>query len=313
MEEWDTIEDLISEFKLRSYKYDLDSLEKELTEKRNELHPDRTGGDYKSEEQKTEYLRLCEAIDFLKEHRNKALIPISQVPAVFETFKNLFAKPFETRQAESTLRSSYNELLASHLRLPKVSSASIGVIFSVLFFFWDVLEHYQFIGSWYFGIQFRLASLSVSLLAILLFLMISLREMSDHSYMDFLLGEDGLHYLFDAIVRRVDRQIVRTGDSGERIQFSKRTVTRLLQHYLRRVYRNGRSYRRSLLKLGPGELPPKIASDCADILLEKLGARGVVQKMNLVDIDEWYEIPSDIIERSQGRGFTEREEWEEYQ
>lgn len=58
MAKWKTIEELFEEFSPRSPKYDLASLEKELNKKRNELHPDKTGGDFESNEKKKEYYRL---------------------------------------------------------------------------------------------------------------------------------------------------------------------------------------------------------------------------------------------------------------
>ena len=81
---WGNIDELVAEFRLSASKSDVESLKKELILKLSELHPDKTDGAFKSDEQKKNYLRINDAIEYLEKQSLKGLttIPISEISSV---------------------------------------------------------------------------------------------------------------------------------------------------------------------------------------------------------------------------------------
>lgn len=134
-EKWSTIEELQNYFKIDVTDQDL--LIKTLKEKRNELHPDKTGGQFNSESEKNEYLDIKEAIQFVKDEFNttQQLVPISQISTLIKTISSELAMKGEPSIIESqkSLKSEFQTELSQKYKGFKIGSSIFAGISAYLF------------------------------------------------------------------------------------------------------------------------------------------------------------------------------------
>ncbi|WP_454064919.1 hypothetical protein [Candidatus Nitrospira salsa] len=83
---WLSFRDIAKEFGLETFVNDPNALTTELRRLRAESHPDRSGGEFLSNDEREKYHRLDEALKFMEaqELDSNAVIPISQLPNLFE-------------------------------------------------------------------------------------------------------------------------------------------------------------------------------------------------------------------------------------
>jgi hypothetical protein len=293
MSEWHSIDEIILEFELGAPAYDLDSLWLELSQKRNALHPDRFGGDFKSDDHKQQYTRICDALDFIRNAKEKglAVIPVSQLPMIIESVTRALAIRQQTdlqiAQAKSSLKASYNREISLALRLPRISSAIAGAIAAAAFAFWGNISANPVLSS--------LSSLSLTqilwseafLLSGAIFLATYWYEQYTQSYLDLLLSEDGLLFLVRKLISITTKDQSHVDAQGN-LRFSKRELVQVIKS----LTTIGESW---WLHLFSHTLSENTAAECADVVLAKLEKRGM-KRVDQGDIDEWSLLPQKVVE-----------------
>ena len=103
------------------------------------------------------------------------------------------------------------------------------------------------------------------------------------------MSEDGLHETFASLCREEDA--LERDQSGS-WRFSSRTYAALLQ-------KHSRSYSLSpfLLIFGPLVLDATLSEKVAAIHLEKLLDRKVISKIDAHDVEQWYAVDPEAVER----------------
>lgn len=296
MGELKNIDEIIAEFTLSAPKNNLEALKNELTLKRNNIHPDKTCGAFQSEEQKLEYHRLDEAINFVdKQLSNQlAVVPVSQLPDIIREAIKALQPISQISQAESAIKTSFSRQISSRTKIPRISSATIGAISALVLVLWSNIQTNP-------AISFLAGSEVARIIWIILFFIMCvayiwtwLYEQRSHGYVDYLLSESGLTVVLYTLTNWYSHEVTKNG-----LEFTKSSLIKVLK------YRSSAYHRLPIMKVFfnlkrvilPTFLPIKMASDCADLILAKLLERGAIQKLNRVDIQEWYQLSNDMIKK----------------
>lgn len=307
MDEWKTIDDIIAEFELNASKFDLKALKKELKSKRNKIHPDKTHGTFKSEEHKAKYFRLSHAIDFLDQLSSKelAMVPVYQITSIIEAVGKVLQPSTQINQAESNIRSMFSSRISTRIKIPRISSVAIGALSAVLLVFWDYIRSdtaaYFLAGSE----SLRITWLVLLLTMCMVYIWTWLYEQRSQGYMEYLLSEASLT---TTLYRLIGSGLYETSENG--IEFTKTALIGILRNrdfYYHRMFRIRYFVSKIARAISPTFLPIKTASDCADLILAKLQERKVVRRINRVEIQEWYQISKDMIEKIQTAYYHEPE------
>jgi len=300
MDEWSSIEDMVAEFSLSASSDDLELLRQELVQQLREFHPDRTGGSFQSKEDQERYYRISSAIEFVDNQRvdELAVMPSSRLSAVVEAVTRAVVLSSQTAlalQTEIAFEEKHKKRVSTQLQFPRISSAAITVICGLVFTFWEYIKDNPVLSGLADLRMVRPLWLLVSTCAGAAFLLTKVYEHLSQLHIEFLLSEEGLISTISQWVIGQSHMIQHLPDTGFR--FAKRELVDLLRSgrvrsagflWSRGISRDPflRSYR---------ELPLGIASECAEIILGKLKERGSVRKLPRQDIDEWYEIPSNVV------------------
>lgn len=137
MRSWTSPSDIALEFDLADYSDNPEQLRKELRLKVKELHPDtNSDGEFKTPEDEKEFNKITEAMSFLDAYSKGqgALIPVSQVQSVMETFaKSLAAQNKESpAQIRTTIISDVRSRLSHRSFFPKIGSGVFAAITAFL-------------------------------------------------------------------------------------------------------------------------------------------------------------------------------------
>ena len=318
MDDWSSIDDIITEFGLNGSKSDLTALRHELTLKRNELHPDKTNGSFPSEEQKAQYLKLNQAIEYVDKQSSKelALIPVSQVPAIVEAISKALSVQQPARQiaqTETAIRETHSRQVSISLKFPRLSALTLGAICGGIFTFWDMIKDNPVLGDLILSQTARSLWGTLFFVSAVFFVWTWIYEQMTQGRVEFLLSEDGLNYSMSKLIHRHSRRITKNG-----LEFTKRELISVLENkgisalYVQQNAPSGRTPRSKLIRytyiwqsiasylvyalLGQ-MLPVKMATECADVILTKLKERGVIQKLDRVDIEEWYQLSITVIRK----------------
>ena len=122
---WQSIDALVADLSLSSNPRDPTSIRQELMERLAAVHPDRTGGEFHSEVQKTEYHTLLAAISDLDTlvKRSTSLVPFDQVVALIQAVQSGQSRSETTRSSISEFLESQHGRLRKRYGLPKLTAA----------------------------------------------------------------------------------------------------------------------------------------------------------------------------------------------
>lgn len=281
--EWDSQDDVIREFKLSSTASDMEGINRELVSIQSNLHPDRHGGVFPSPEDKEKYHRVSDAIRFISDlsSASKALIPISQLPAIIKAINEAQMVPKETQiyQFRKDIRQENHEVQHSSYRLPRVGSGMFGTICLGLFTFSNVFEQHAILGPLLENSLSQYLLLVFSGYAGVFFTYTWFRERRQEARVEFLLTEDGLRESFSGLLEK-----------GKR--FSLRDV-------LRNMYQGRARYRISALSplsilLGGSGIRSSILEKIANAHLLELENRGAIHRLDIPSIEPTYEVDANL-------------------
>jgi hypothetical protein len=151
MTSWNSVDELMRDFGLPPM--DVAGARMELRARLSKLHPDRSGGAFKSKEAGEEFHRLTDAIAFL-DSQSSGLVPVSTVKALTDAFTTTLIQMRQANRLDSkSIEEKTGELLASRrvdishaFRWPKVSLASVGAALAYVFLFPQHLKDHPYLG-----------------------------------------------------------------------------------------------------------------------------------------------------------------------
>lgn len=295
MAAWKNTDEIVAEFGLTASSSDLDALSRELADKRNALHPDTTGGNFQSDQQKDNYLRIQDALDYIQRAKDTAIavLPVTQITQITEILaKTLIdAKKSESTSAEAIthLKETYSRDVSLTLRIPRITSAGTAVVASAIFGFWGNITDNPVLSSLSSFTLVRIIWIYLALLSGAIFLATYLYEQYAQAYLDLLISEDGLFLISEMLVTSYAKDASHIDEEGN-LRFSRRELV----HLVKRPPRFARSGGFARIFSG---LSDNIASQCVDLVLTKLEKRGI-KRSDEIDIDEWYLLPPRVVANS---------------
>lgn len=297
MKELQSVEEIISEFNLNSEKDNLDAIVEELTQKRIARHPDKHGGEFESQEQEDQYIRLSEAIHFVRGFKGKALavLPESQMTSIIEALAKKLAVTQQTaqqteqqrKQATTNAKTVFVQEISLVLRIPRISAASIATASGAIFAFWGNIQSNAVFATVQDYSDARLLWAYVCIGSVALFVATYFYEQLSRSYLDLLLGESGTYLIMKHLIDMNSDQEYHEDGEGN-IRFSKRELIQVIQ--TPRLFNERNSFLSFL-----GNLTENAATECAEVILTKLEKRGI-KKIDQPNIDEYYMLPQSVVE-----------------
>ena len=196
MQNWTSSSEIATEFGFEQYASDIESLRTEIKKLVVSLHPDRNGGLFPSEADKTKFLRAKSAMDFLEAHSQSAMamIPVSQLPAVVSAVAQALAlrTPSELNSLQASYLVDARQRISRQFVLPKIGSGVFAAITGFLVAFPDKFEKHPLLGPVLEGSlaqYFLLTLLGYSALA---FALVWYKERLAESRAEYLMSESAL-------------------------------------------------------------------------------------------------------------------------
>lgn len=162
---WNNLTQMVDELGLKSNPENIHEIETEIKTLRSKNHPDRSGGNFKSESDEKQFYRLSEALDYCETFQN-TLIPIDAVTAlvqnVGESLSLTNKESVETRIIKAS--KEMETRLSQKYRLPKISLGTITGILIYAFLFPQTFSEHPYISelifmdnfllTWFFSVFF---------------------------------------------------------------------------------------------------------------------------------------------------------------
>jgi len=156
---FNTIQDIQREFRLTISSPD--ELRKKLQELRASLHPDRHGGSFRSEEDKEQFLKIGEALDFLdrytgdNEGQHLALMPVETINALVEVIRDIVPSAHSVISPESVTGRHLEELINQHNKeiktrslYPKLTASAVATAFTVAWAFPSIISEHPILRQY---------------------------------------------------------------------------------------------------------------------------------------------------------------------
>ncbi|MFK0268312.1 hypothetical protein [Pseudomonas asiatica] len=282
MASWSSTIDIINEFSLKSQDTELESVREELKKIMSSVHPDRNGGNFSSEEDKSRFLRVQEALRFLElnAHTGSAMIPVSQLPAVI----NALSQALSTTSSPNAnaLQSNYmpdaRARISRRYALPKIGSGVFAAVTGFLFAFPEKLGEHPILGPMMNETVTQALLLSLMMYSGLFFVISWYKEKRAEANAEYLMSESALSQLFDII----------TNNSRENSETRRVSSRQILEAVECVAEQNRNSGSLALLIFGSRVELPTIESAAA-IQTQRLIERKVLTRVNVVSIDAWYD------------------------
>lgn len=278
---WQSISDIKDEFGL-SYNEDdnLDILAK-LKEKRAELHPDKNGGEFTSEEQRKFYHRVDDAITYLesKIEESKDLIPLSQLPTIIDSITTSIAKQNKPSaiQIQRDLKNDFRSELSRKYITPKIGSGVFAGISAFLFAkAGDFADHPLLSG--YLGGETGLMVLGqIFIISSLFFVITWVREKKEEGLASYLMTDSALKQIYSSVKDHMsDECIVTTSDIRNALMFGDR-------------YHHIRTPLDMFFPIRP-RLSPEAIDRILELQLSKMLERQVLEEIDKPGLDKSYRV-----------------------
>lgn len=248
-----------------------------------EMHPDHSGGNFKSEKDKAQYHRFSDALDYCENHE-KMLIPLEATTALIQTVAESMAlanrEPIEKRitKASKELQNKFNE----KYKIPKISLGAISAAMGYVFFFPQTITDHPYLSTLINNYNFFIYWLfSVYFLA-LLWIIALISEKRGKNQIKSLLSLDTNRLILDQLRKYNDPPLFsRTQLRDQLISFVREPKTFTPSYLL---------VHPSYLLVHNRMLDIEIYDEATDLAIERYSQRNWIRRIQQSDIDDWYEI-----------------------
>jgi len=225
---WETLEDIKDHFNISES--EPREILKILKKQRENLHPDKNGGNFNDQKHRTQYDRVNSAIEFLEGSKNTQLSikevqdlvnPITEMmksnQEIVKAFTDLMKGENKSiKQDPQFIKTSMRDDIKSNYTLPKVGSATFATVFTVILTFSKNISEHPVLGKW-FGHYLETTVGFITLLyllsiCIVLFSMAWLDERRLINYAEYLTTEEGISFV---IHRMIEEDFIIPGEWGE--------------------------------------------------------------------------------------------------
>lgn len=283
MASWFSIVDIINEFGLKAQGADFEEVRDELRKIMSSVHPDRNGGNFSSEEDKSRFLRAQEALRFLElnAHAGSALIPVSQLPAVISALSQALTTTSSSNA--NALQLNYmpdaRARISRRYTLPKIGSGVFAAATGFLVAFSDKFDKHPLLGPLLNERMSQLILLALMVYSGMFFIFSWYKEKQSEANAEYLMSESALGQLFEIITNKTT-----TNDEMRRV--SSRQILEAVESVS--------GYRRNSSLLGLAIFGSRVElqtiENAAAIQTQRLIERKVISRVDIVSIDAWYDV-----------------------
>jgi hypothetical protein len=285
MVSWDSLTDLVRDFRLNANPDDRDAVRRELRKALAAIHPDRNGGKFARPEDETRYQRLTEVMEYVERTRSTALVPISEIPALVAAIRQAIES--SPAQARTEFRELARVQLHDRLTLPRVGSGVFAAICGFLLTFDDKFKDDPLFGFWVKSGTGRMTTAVALFYSALLFIMTWWMEQRAAAQAEWLATEEGRRAVLSRVLHKAASRST-ASKRAKRFSFSD-VVAQIRERTMHGPF--------PLLFL-TRRLSLAAAEKLAKANLDELEARGILRKVDSKRLDILYEIDSDAVEET---------------
>jgi hypothetical protein len=290
---WRSTREIVDHLGLESSPDDFESLSRELHERLAELHPDKTGGQFDSEECEREYQEVRAARDFVRaqDSTNRDVVPVDQLPALLNALKvaQNSQSNSEDREIRAEVRDENRKDLHARYTAPRVGSGVFAGITGALFTFSESLADHPVLGELAGSYLMQLSLVVLSAYSAIFFGLTWYFEQRAEARVDFMLSEEGMQMVFDELVRRPELE------AGGR-RFSRRTVARIVSSYCGSRSRSGALP----IMIGRQRVKPSTIDRIVQLHVSEWENRGVIREVEQPSVERLYELDQQVARSMRG-------------
>lgn len=250
----------------------------------SELHPDRTGGEFKEGNDKERFLRVSAALDYIEKHETNesSLVPVSMMTDLLKIIRDLVPAQQE-KNAETALNTSVaTKLTTLHVqyRTPRITTSAISIVLSAIWLFPNqitdhpVLGHYLDPSSTIFSVLW----LYSVLITAMIWIRTSMQEEKRKQFLGIIKTEGWQNDRFMQFIKEINF------DEDDKKRFTKDSFIRDL------VWKQSmhHSFFLQFLFQRPNGLDPELAQGIVDSVVSRAEQRGLIAKDLVKTLSETY-------------------------
>jgi hypothetical protein len=206
LREWTSIAEVAEDFGFPQYRADADNLKRELRKIITRLHPDRTGGVFKTKRSEERFHQAMAADEFIELNRtvNTSLVPIGALKEIVEVIGRINSTANQETSTTLSHRYSLEEkyTLSRKLFPAKISSGAISSIILFILAFPKTFADSPILGEFVHNNEFQMLSLLGLAFFGFFFILTYVGERIIESRIDYAMSEGALQRLMREIQYR---------------------------------------------------------------------------------------------------------------
>ena len=192
---WTSLDEMVSDIGLTAAPNDVTAVRRELRKCLAETHPDRNGGDFQSKDDEAQFNRLRMALDYVDKvtEEAKALVPITQLPAIVKAIGDMRIAPVDVRVSQLTTecKSEARTDIKSRYSLPRIGSGVFAAVCGFLVTFGQTFKDHPLLGQIADSYVTQMFLLVLAVYAGLFFALTWYAERRQEARLEWLLSEAG--------------------------------------------------------------------------------------------------------------------------
>jgi hypothetical protein len=289
---WNSLIDIIEHFNLDVDETNINEIRSALVQLLADSHPDKSGGDFASEEQKEKYNEIQNAIDNLStiHSQQNALVSINQVTDIIKAVTEAIVPRTDDQRSniEIQIKRDLKREIKSNYTPIKIGTGTIAAVCTGLITFAKTLNENP-IFSFLLNIpNIHLILFNILLFSAILFVFTWFREKRDEQRKEWLFSEDGKLVILTRVLKSDDRR-----SEEDKIIFSFRSFVSAIQGDRKRRIRNiFHAYVQTIRRIlyGSSIISIGIAEQIARQHLSDLENRNIIEKYDKKSLDLHYQI-----------------------
>jgi hypothetical protein len=252
------------------------------------LHPDKTGGDFRSEEEERRYHRVQEAIAFVASQKavGTAMVPLAAIPDLVRAIQVSIQRPVVPWERSVELRNELSTSLRRRSFVPKLTSGVLLTVSTGLLAFLKNASAHPVLGVLASQGWFKYSLMGVWLASAIGFLVSWYHERRAEAKAEFLLSDEALADAFQHVSIGSQYSRKRPGT------FRRADLEEAMQCVYRDYHRNPVI---RVLLYGPQYLDRTARSRAAEAHIRTLLERRAIRKVDEPGVEEWFEIEASLL------------------
>ncbi|MDR7098602.1 hypothetical protein J2X04_000949 [Lysobacter niabensis] len=275
------VHELVERFSLDAEPSDRAEVITSLKARLSKLHPDKTGGQFTSEEDKQQFFSIQAALAKLEDANDSALVPLEHVTALVETLAKAVAPmgAVQNEMLQAQRKQEIRNQVRARYAQVKVTSGTFLAISTAILTFMGTLKDNPVLGDLLTVPNVPAYLAAIWLTSCVLFAMTWLRERKAAATAEYLTTENGLGRAFGDLCRHIRER----GDGN--FVFSRRDYVEMLAS----------PWMGSVERIFGSSLDHATAEPVVTVHIERLLDRGAIKRQPRKGVLEWFEVDEEIL------------------